>query len=162
MTRSVTRATIAAALLLLARRSGAGLLDSPAPPFDGGAGKVVYRMGPVHYDPGSADTIVSCTSLADGPVQVAFEIFDGHDQATGIPARAALPAGGAVTFATSAGAGEPNAVIVLGLSPTEDGKARVSATSAKLSCTAKHRIRSADASTRESALELIKRVAQGD
>ena len=66
------------------------------------------------------------------------------------------------SFGQQADAGGADATVILGLPQMEDGKARVSATTAQLSCSGKHRIRGSDGGTRESPLELVKKVALGD
>jgi hypothetical protein len=147
--------------LLGARSAPAGLLDSQPPMLDGGErGTVVYRMGAVHFEPGGwVDTTVSCTNLGQAPAKLALEIFDENDQPTGQIARAVVAAGAGATFATSADANAPGAVAIPGLPPIDHGKARVSASTTQLSCTALNRMRAADGSTKEAALELIKKVA---
>ena len=148
---------------LAAPDARAGLLDSPPPSFGAGVpSKVVYRMGPVHYDPGWADTIVTCSSLASTPIDVAIELFNGADEAVGLVTRAAIQPGGQVVFATSADAGGAGAVPVLNLAPMENGKARVSATTSQLSCSGKQRVRASDGGTKEFPFELIKKVARDD
>jgi hypothetical protein len=162
---NMRRTTFAAALgVLLAGAQGppawAGLLDSPAPNFDGVPGKVIYRMGPVHHDAGAVDTLVTCANVGDVPVRLALEIFDGNDRSAGFPTQATLAVGASVTFVTSAGAGD--GTVVLGLPPMEDGKARVSATSTRISCSGRLRLRSGGGDVRETPLELVKKVAFGD
>jgi len=157
-----TGLVMAGALSLAATRSNAGLFDSPPPSFPEGAGKIVYRMGPVHYDPGWVDTIIVCDNLADVTAGIGVEYFDGKNEAAGIVTRVSVPAGGKVTFATSADAGGPGATVIMGLPQMEDGKARVSGTTANLSCSGKHRVRSSDGGTREIPLELVKKVALSD
>jgi hypothetical protein len=163
---TTARGSLAVALwglgLLLATGAAAGLLDSPPPSFNGPPGKVVYRMGPVHFDPGAVDTVVTCTNNGDVATSLALEIFDDADQSAGLVTRATAAAGGTVTFATSAAAGTANATLVLGLHPLENGKARVSALTARLSCSGRTRIRAASGETREAPLELVKKVASGD
>lgn len=156
------RLVLVGTLALAVTRVEAGLFDSPAPSFGEGPGKVVYRMGPVHYDTGWVDTIIVCDNLADVTAGIGIEFFDGKNEAAGLVTRVSVPAGGKVTFATSADAGGPGATVVLGLPQMEDGKARVSATTASLSCSGKHRVRSSDGGTREIPLELVKKVALGD
>jgi hypothetical protein len=75
----VARAAVAA--ILVAAPARAGLLDSPPPSFDGTPGTIVYRLGPVHYDPGWVDTIVTCTNLDTVPASFAFEFFDDEARA---------------------------------------------------------------------------------
>src|SRR6202008_115248 len=79
MTMQRSASLLAALGLLLGGRAHAGLLDSPALSIGGQPGKVVYRMGPVYYDPGHVDTVVSCTNIADGPTGMVLEIFDEND-----------------------------------------------------------------------------------
>ena len=139
----------------------AGLLDSPPPTFASGeTGKVVYRMGPIYFALGRADTLVTCTNLAGHAIDLAFEIYDERDQLSGNPALERLATGGARTFATSPVAGLPGARVVSGLSGTIDGKARISATSAQLSCVGIHRIRGDDGTAVEVPLTLIKKVTR--
>ncbi len=139
----------------------AGLLDSPAPGFPNNVpGKVVYRLGPVHYGD-NVDTVVQCTNLADQPARLALEIFDDDDVQRGI-ARAVLKPNASATFATSAGPRIPGAVVVSQLPPVDHGKARVSATTAHLSCTAMHYVRADDGETKQIPVELLKKVAQDD
>ena len=147
--------------LLWTAVAGAGILDAPPPSFGGTAGRVIYRMGPVEHD-SLVDTVVTCSNAADVAVELAVEVFDARDQALGLPTRATTPVGGAVTFVTSADAGVPGATVILGLPALEDGKARVSATTSQIACTAKHRIRSETGGIREAVLELVKKVAFGD
>jgi hypothetical protein len=139
----------------------AGLLDSPPPSFDGALGRVVYRMGPVQYAPGEADTIISCTSAESRSIGVAVEIFDEGDLQAGLTARAQLAPGASVRFVTSTAVAAPSAaasaVVIPGLVWVERGKARISATSDRIACTAVHRYR-ARGGVQESVLELIKRV----
>lgn len=158
------RARMGASLLVLlgllgVRSAAAGLLDSPPPTLEGGLRtRVVYRMGPVHYEPGTADTVVVCQNLADVPVTMAIEIFDERDALAGGPVSAVVPVAGSVSFSTGTG-GATDAVVVVGLDPIDHGKARVSATATKLSCSAHHHLRSRDGTTLDSALELVKKVA---
>jgi hypothetical protein len=160
--RRSTTALLAGFGLLLATRVSAGLLDSPPPSFGGPPGKVVYRMGPVHFDPGAVDTVVTCTNNGDVDANVAFEVYDDSDQLTGLVTRATAAPNATVTFATSSAAGVAAASLVLGLHPLEDGKARVSATTTKLSCSGKTLIKASGGETREAPLELVKKVAFGD
>jgi hypothetical protein len=147
--------------LLIASNASAGLLDSQPPLLDGGQrGTVVYRMGAVHFEPGGwVDTTVSCTNLGSVPAKLALEIFDENDQLAGQIARTVVAAGAGATFATSADANAPGALAIPNLPPIDHGKARVSASTTQLSCTALNRMRAADGSAKESALELIKKVA---
>jgi len=154
---------LAVALLagLLTSRAHAGLLDSPPPTFPSGAGKVVYRMGPLQYDPGWADTIVTCTNLSDAPAGVSMEVFDHADVRTA-QATASLAPGAEVSFVTSAEAGVAQATVLSGLSAVDDAKARVSATTAKLNCGGRHRVVAADGTVKEMPLELLKKVARDE
>jgi hypothetical protein len=146
---------------LLSGSAVAGLLDSQPPELGtDGRGIVVYRMGPIHYEPGGwVDTTVTCTNLGNTPNHLALEIFDERDQVVGQLAQANVAASAAVTFVTSADAGVAGAVIVQGLPPIDHGKARVSALTKELSCTAINRMRATDGSVKEAALELMKKVA---
>jgi len=162
MTTRRSAALLAMLGLLLGGRSHAGLLGSPPPTIGGEPGKVVYRMGPVHYDPGWVDTVVSCTNLGDGPAGMALEIFDEEDVLRGTASRVAVPGGGSVTFATSSDPGVDGAVVLAGLPALDHGKARVSATTAKLSCAAKNRVLGSDGRVNEAPLELVKKVALED
>lgn len=151
----------ALASLLIAPCVHAGLLDSAAPVLQSGAqARIVYRMGAVHFEPGGwVDTTVSCTNLATAPATIGIEVFDENDHVAGQLAKATVAAGAAVTFATSSDAGRPDAVTILGLPPIDHGKARVSASSTELACTALNRMRGTDGTIKESPLELIKKVA---
>lgn len=148
---------LAAAAAIAATAAQAGLLDSPAPSFASGPGRVVYRMGPVHYAPGETDTIIRCTSAESGTIGIAVELYDEGDLQVGSTARADLAPDASVSFVTSVEATAPNAVVIPGLVWVERGKARISATSARIACTAVHRYRAADG-VQEAVLELIKRV----
>ena len=151
----------AALLALIGSTASAGLLDSPPPDF-GSAGPaiVVYRMGPIHFEPGGwVDTTISCSNLATTPTRVAVEIFDDEDQKAGQPTNVDVAAGASVTFATSADTQVPGAHPVAQLPPIDHGKARVSASSSQISCTAINRMRANDGTVKEAALELIKKVA---
>jgi hypothetical protein len=158
MTRVQRITTALATLLALAAPAAAGLLDSPAPGTRAGGNRVVYRLGPVYYEPGAIDTIVTCTSIAERAMPVTLEIFGEGDTRIGI-ARADLAPGATRRFVTSAAAGIPEAVAVSALPPLTHGKARVSAATGGLSCTAAHRIHRGDGTAQELALELIKKVA---
>jgi hypothetical protein len=158
------RSAYAAALLLAAlvtpgQRARAGLLDNPPPTLDGGQrGRVVFRMGPVLYAPGAVDTEVTCTNLTTLPVPIAVELFDERDERAGDVARVTLPPSGNATIVTSAG-GATGEVVVGHLAPVEHGKARVSAPTTRISCTAQHRIKADDGSIKEVPVELVKKVA---
>jgi len=163
--RSRGRAGITLAFLALLAAPGAaraGLLDSPLPSFTGGLyGQVIYRMGPVYFDPGWADTVVQCTSLDETPLEISVEIFDEDDQPVGAPARALVAPTGTVVFATSTrGSSGEGAVTIPGLPALQHGKLRVASTSKRVSCNGLTRSRANDGSERENALELVKRVAR--
>lgn len=147
--------------ILLVTNASAGLLDSQAPTLDGGErATVVYRMGAVHFEPGGwVDTTFTCTNLASVPAQLALEVFDENDRPTGQIARATVAAGARATFATSSDANAQGAITIPGLPPIDHGKVRVSASTTQLSCSALNRMRAADGTIKEAALELIKKVA---
>ncbi len=144
---------------LLARAAGAGLLDSPPPSFDGAAGRVVYRMGPVYFEAGKADTIVTCTNVGDGPVSLAVEIFDAEDRLVASATQKGVAPGVAASFGTSAVAGRFELVVADPRGPVAHGKARVSATASTLSCVATELVRRDDGAVSELPLELVKKVA---
>jgi hypothetical protein len=143
-----------------ARPVSAGLLDGQPPALGAGVpSTIVYRMGAVHFEPGGwVDTTVTCTNLSSDSAVVALEVFDERDQLAGELTKVTVAAGGAATFATSADAA-PGAIAVAGLPPIDHGKARVSASTTKLACTAMNRMRGADGTVKESPLELLKKVA---
>jgi hypothetical protein len=151
----------ALASALAAGSAIAGLLDTPPPDLGtGGRATVVYRMGPLHYEPGGwVDTTVTCTNLATAAARIALEVFDDADRLAGQLADATVEAGAAVTFATSADADAPGAIVVRNLPPIDHGKARISASTSQLSCTAINRMRASDGVVKEAALELVKKVA---
>jgi hypothetical protein len=156
-------ATLLAALgLLLGGRAHAGLLDSPPLSIGGESGKVVYRMGPVYYEPGHVDTVVSCTNFADGPTAMVLEVFDENDVLRATAYSAQVAANVSVTFATSSRPDIDGAVIPAGMPTVNHGKARVSATTARISCAAKTVVVSSDGDVKERPLELVKKVALGD
>jgi hypothetical protein len=162
MTSRLRRAALGlgAALVLAAMPAASGLLDSPPPTFSSGqVGMVVYRMGPIYFEPGWADTVVSCEHAGDAPLELAFEVFDANDQPAGQLATARLAPGGRVVFVTSREA-DPAGVVVEGLPKLQSGKARISATSARISCEGHIRVRSNDGTIREASLELLKRVTR--
>jgi hypothetical protein len=161
MTTKRSATLLAAVALLLGARARAGLLDSPPPSISGQPGTIVYRMGPVHYDPGFVDTVVSCTNLGDGPTAMALEIFDENDVLRATATSPPAPANQGVTFVTSSGPDIDGAVIVVGMPGLEHGKARVSATTASITCAAKTRIVGDDGNVKERPLELVKKVALG-
>ena len=156
-----SKAFAVALALVLPGLAQSGMLDGLPPSFpDGAPAIVVYRMGPVHYKPGHVDTVVKCESIDDAQMQVAIEIFDDSDVRVGEVARAVLAPGESVNFVTAADAASQRRVVLQGLPPLDHGKARVSATTAKLNCTAYNRIIGGDGSTTQSVLELIKKVAR--
>ena len=153
-------ALLALAVVSTAGMATAGLLDGQAPALgDSVASTIVYRLGAVHFEPGGwVDTTVTCTNLSTAPATVGLEIFDESDQKAGNLAKATVAAGGAVTFATSADAA-PGAVAIAGLPPIDHGKARVSASTKELTCTAVNRMRGSDGAVKEAPVELVKKVA---
>src|SRR5262249_33908549 len=99
------RAALAVASLLVGQAAQAGILDSPPPSFGTVGGQVVFRMGPVLYQPGWTDTVITCTNVDDVQARVVLEIFDEGDHLVGNSPEATLPApGGSVTYVTSADA----------------------------------------------------------
>jgi hypothetical protein len=154
---------VALSLVLCATLAAAraGLLDTPPPVFPGGvAGKVVYRMGAIHYDPGHVDTVITCTNVSERTVPIAVELFDQGDQRSGIVIKSALPARATVVFATSPTAEFPAALVFPNLAPIDHGKARVSATTSRLTCDGDRVIRATeDTAPRIVAVELIKKVS---
>lgn len=157
------RNTLAFAALAFAmqwtRLAAAGLLDSPPPSLDGGASRVVYRMGPVYFEAGRADTIVSCTNIGDGPVSLAIEIFDGEGRLAASAKQTRIAPGAGVSFGTSAVDGRPGLVVADPLTSVTSGKARVSATATTISCSAGQIVRGEDGTARELPLQLVKKVA---
>jgi len=160
MTKPTIRMVLAAAALLAAEHAAAGLLDSPPPLFNGIPGQVIYRMGAIYYHPGEVDTVVTCTNLDDAPAIVALELFDLRDYPAGSAAHATVARGGTVTFVTSPGPSREQWRVVEGLAAIDHGKARVSATTTRLSCTGYHQRRAADGRVRDTPLELVKKVAR--
>jgi hypothetical protein len=146
--------------VVIAAQAAAGLLDGQAPALGSGVtSTIVYRMGAIHFEPGGwVDTTVTCRNLSATPAVVGIEVFDERDQLAGQLAKATVEPSGAVTFATSADAA-PSAVAVPGLPPIDHGKARVSASTTQLACTAMNRMRADDGTVKESPLELMKKVA---
>ena len=160
MATRVWRVGLAVLGLLLAQHVDAGLLDSPPPTFDGAQGQVIYRMGAIYYDPGRVDTMVTCTNLDTIQARLAIELFDERDNLIGTLAHADLPAGATVTFTTSADMSRQGWVVIPDLPAFDHGKARVSATTTKLSCSGYQRIRTAVGTFEEKALELVKKVSR--
>jgi hypothetical protein len=153
------RVALAIASLAVAHAAQGGLLDSPPPTFGTVAGKIVFRMGPIHFQPDRTDTVITCTNVSDAVATVAVEVFDERDRPVGRRTDATLPAAGSVHFVTSADASRQDWIVIEALSPLDHGKARVSATTEKLSCSAYHRLREADGGVREQPLELVKKVS---
>jgi hypothetical protein len=147
---------------VLAGQARGGLLDSPPPALDGGNSRVAYRMGPIQYDPGWADTVITCTNISDAPTRVAVEIFDHGDVRVGQAVSGVVAAGGEVSFVTSTDAGVASANVLQGLSAIDDAKARVSATTSKLSCAGRHRVVAADGTAKEMPVELVKKIAHDE
>lgn len=146
--------------VVVAGSASAGLLDAPPPSLGAGVpATIVYRMGAVHYEPGGwVDTTVTCTNVGSAPATIGLEIFDDADQKAGQLALATVAPGASVTFGTSADAA-PGAVAVAGLSAIDHGKARVSASTTQLTCTALNHMRGNDGVMKESPVELVKKVA---
>ena len=155
-------ARLAAIATLVAAPTRAGILDSPPPSLgNAGPGIVVYRIAPVYFEPGRVDTVVSCHNATAGAVSTALEVFGDDDQPRGTVTRASAPAGGDVLFATSTASGLEHTTPVPGLPALPSGKARLSATSSDIACSATHRIRSPDGALKELPVELVKKVASG-
>src|SRR5215510_4844060 len=77
------RVVLAALSLLVGQTAQGGILDSPPPQFGTIDGQVVYRMGPVEFQPGGVDTIITCTNVDEVEARVAVEIFDEDDLVVG-------------------------------------------------------------------------------
>jgi hypothetical protein len=141
----------------------AGILDTP-PPALGPAGTsiVVYRMGPVHYDPGHVETVIRCSNLSAATIGVAVEYFDEEDALHGAWRTETLGPRRSLIVSTGPTANAPEAEYPAGLLPMEHGKARVSATSAQIACSAEHVMLDArtGAPTKITVLELVKKVAR--
>jgi hypothetical protein len=159
-----TGAVVALALVatLTTRPASAGLLDSPAPSFTGGAGTIVYRMGPVYHDPGWVGTYIACTNVGSAAAEIALELFDELDDVVGSVTRTTVAAGERATFAVASPPSEAaaqHAVAVTGIPELDHGKARVSSPATTLTCMAWLRIASADGTVKDVPLELVKKVA---
>ena len=150
---------LAALGLIAVSHLQAGLLDSPAPTLAGVASLVAYRLGPVYFQPGLYDTVVTCTNHDAMRIRVGLELFDERDQLAGSALANDVAPEAAVTFATSVTPGRDNVIVVLNVPPLDHGKGRIVATTTKLSCAAYHRIHSADGTINEEALALVKRVS---
>ncbi len=148
--------------VVLSSAATAGLLNSPPPRLESGEPlQVVYRMGAIYFEPGRVDTVITCVNQGAAPAEVALEVFDPNDAPAGSPARKQVSAGGEVSFVTSAAVGQEGRVVVAELLPLAHGKARVSSNTTRLSCSGFWRARSADGTTKDSPLQLVKKVAAG-
>jgi len=151
---------VAASMLLSVATASAGLLDSPPPAFPHAAGEVIYRMGPVYFDPGHVDTVIQCTNRGHNVVAAALEVFDEQDRLAAPAVETRVAPGATCTFATSGDVTNMPATVVSKLPAIRHGKARVSATDSQLSCTGTHIVREADGRTAQGPLALVKRVAR--
>lgn len=148
--------------LLLATPALSGLLDSPPPRIESMARlQVVYRMGAIYYEPGRVDSVIECRNESASAALVALEIFDMNDARVGALTSRTLPPGASVSFATSSGAGPASRAVIPDLPPLAYGKARVSATTQELGCSGSWRARSQDGTTKDSPLQLVKKVGFG-
>ncbi|HZF14462.1 MAG TPA: hypothetical protein VE046_00835 [Steroidobacteraceae bacterium] len=152
-----TAVTILAALALGSAR--AGLLDGGPGAIDGVPSQVVYRIAPVYVEPGLADTLVSCTNHDIAAAHVALEWFDDNDRPAGRLVSANVAAEATVTFASSQISGRANVVVVSTEGRIGHGKARISATTTRLACTAFHHVSMPDGGIKEDAVSLVKYVA---
>jgi hypothetical protein len=91
-----------------------------------------------------------------------LEIFDENDVLRATAYSAQIAGSQSVTFATSSGPNIDGAAIPPGMPSVEHGKARVSATTAKIACAAKTVVVGSDGGVKERPLELVKKVALGD
>jgi len=141
----------------------AGILDAPPPDLGSGTtGIVVYRMGPVHFDPGHVDTVIRCTNLSEAPIAVGVEIFGEAGELEGLWRRESLAPQQVFVFATGPAPNLPDASVPVDLEPIEHGKARVSATTSRLVCDAQHVVWDGRSGgpAKTSVLELVKKVAR--
>jgi hypothetical protein len=162
MTTRIGAVLLAVSILLAGHQQvDAGLLDSPPPTFDGIPGQVTYRMGAIYYEPTKVDTMVKCTNMGEEQAMIALELFDQADNPAGTVAYADLAVGDTITFATSANWAKGDWVVVQQLMPLDSGKARVSATTTRLSCTGYHLYQASDGSIQNRPLRLIKKVSPG-
>lgn len=155
--------SMAIGALLMGLPAFAGILDSPPPALGpAGASVVVYRMGPVHYDPGHVETVIRCSNLTNATIGVAVEYFDESDVLQGSWRNEALAPGRSFIVATGPAPNAPEAEYPAGLPPMQHGKARVSATTAQIACSAEHVLQDekTGAPAKISVLELIKKVAR--
>jgi hypothetical protein len=159
---SIRRVALPVTVLVagVAAIAGAGILDSPPPLLPNGApATVVYRMGPVFYEPGELDTVIRCTNVGDAALGLVVEIFDANDQLVASAALPSLAAGADVAFGTAADAERPDLVVIGRLVNLRNGKARVSASGTKLSCVGQQVLHTKDGRSRVLGLELVKKVA---
>src|SRR4029453_5287381 len=87
-------AALAVVGLCVGQAARAGLLDGPAPGFGEVDGQIVFRMGPIHYQPGRTDTVITCTNVDDVAATVAVEVFDESDHVVGLSQNNPLPNSG--------------------------------------------------------------------
>jgi hypothetical protein len=120
---------------------------------------VIYRMGAIYYEPGRIDTVVTCVNEDSSSAEVAFELFDPSDVPTGAILHKKLIPGGDVSFVTSELVAAEGRLVVPALPTIDAGKARVSASTTRLRCSGFWRARSADGTTKDSGLQLVKKVA---
>jgi hypothetical protein len=156
---------LVAAALLVGAPAHAGFLDDPPAPLPGGAaGRVVYRMGPVLADSGRVDTVIRCRNAADVAATIAVEVYEDGGPRVAVVSRTDVAPGSEATFATSSDAGGEGAVVIPRATFHLQGKARVTASTARLSCAGEHVIRSPDAAAglQTAPLGLIKKVAGSD
>jgi hypothetical protein len=144
---------------LLSIYARAGLLDSPPPTIAGASTRVVYRLGPVYFQGGVTDTLVACTNHDIGPASVAVELFDEENRAIGMLASGVVASEATISFATSVVPNKAGIIVIRGLQPLKFGKARVSATTSRLACSAYHRVRAANGTIKEDEVALVKKVS---
>lgn len=137
----------------------AGLLDSPPPRLESAEPlSIVYRMGAIYFEPGKVDTAITCVNRGTGPALVALELFDPDDAPAGSLAWKSVASGSSVTFVTSAAAGADGGLVIPDLRSVAYGKARVSATTTRITCAGFWRSRNADGTTKDNGLQLVKRI----
>jgi hypothetical protein len=151
---------VALFVMATASVSAAGIRDD-APPDTGDdmPGKVVYRMGAVHFDPGYSDFTIACTNVSVKALHMVLEVYDEDDRRAGRAARLRLEPGATGTFASSAAVARAGDVIVAELPPIDHGKARISAKNGRIVCTALSRLHGAGGEIRELPFTLLKRLA---
>jgi hypothetical protein len=148
------------AVVSLASRAGAGILDDAAPDVDAGKhGTVVYRIGAIYHEAGHAEFTITCTSVAARPVHVVLEVYGDDERRVGTPARMKLAPRASGTFASAPALPASGAVALLDLPTIDHGKARVSAEHGGITCTGLTFLRGDDGDTRELPFTLLKRVA---